>query len=325
MASPSSQLSSLAGTVTCGVTRSSSQFSSKSVSVFEAPVFEGLRKADSSSRRDDFSVVQQQCVGKARVTAMAGTGKFFVGGNWKCNGNKESIAKLVLDLNQSTLEDGVDVVVAPPMVYLDQVVRALNPRIEVSAQNSWVGAGGAFTGEVSAEMLTNIGVGWVILGHSERRHIIGESSEFIGKKEAYALSQNLKVIGCVGELLEDREAGKTFDVVFAQLKAMADSVPSWINVVIAYEPVWAIGTGKVASPQQAQEVHAAIRQWLVENVSPEVASQTRIIYGGSVNGANSQELAKQEDIDGFLVGGASLKGPEFATICNSVVAKKVVV
>lgn len=259
------------------------------------------------------------------MTAMAGTGKFFVGGNWKCNGNRESIAKLVLDLNNSTIEDGVDVIVAPPMVYLDQVVRALTPRIEVSAQNSWVGAGGAFTGEVSAEMLADIGVSWVILGHSERRHILGESSDFIGKKEAYALSQNLKVIGCVGELLEEREAGRTFEVVFAQLKAMADNVASWSNMVVAYEPVWAIGTGKVASPQQAQEVHAAIRQWLSENLSPEVASQTRIIYGGSVNGANSQELAKQEDIDGFLVGGASLKGPEFATICNSVTVKKVAV
>ncbi|KAL9689650.1 hypothetical protein QQ045_010039 [Rhodiola kirilowii] len=257
------------------------------------------------------------------VVAMAGTGKFFVGGNWKCNGTKDSIKKLVSDLNSATLEPDVDVVVAPPFVYLDLVKSSLTDRVEVAAQNSWVGKGGAFTGEISVEQLKDIGVQWVILGHSERRHVIGEKDEFIGKKAAYALSEGLKVIACIGELLEEREAGKTFDVCFKQLKAYADFVPSWDDVVIAYEPVWAIGTGKVASPEQAQEVHVALRDWLKKNVSAEVASKTRIIYGGSVNGGNSSELAKKEDIDGFLVGGASLKGPEFATIVNSVTAKKV--
>ncbi|CAM8904392.1 unnamed protein product [Rhodiola kirilowii] len=259
------------------------------------------------------------------VVAMAGTGKFFVGGNWKCNGTKDSIKKLVSDLNSATLEPDVDVVVAPPFVYLDLVKSSLTDRVEVAAQNSWVGKGGAFTGEISVEQLKDIGVQWVILGHSERRHVIGEKDEFIGKKAAYALSEGLKVIACIGELLEEREAGKTFDVCFQQLKAYADFVPSWDDVVIAYEPVWAIGTGKVASPEQAQEVHVALRDWLKKNVSAEVASKTRIIYGGSVNGGNSSELAKKEDIDGFLVGGASLKGPEFATIVNSVTAKKVAV
>lgn len=254
---------------------------------------------------------------------MAGTGKFFVGGNWKCNGTKDSITKLVSDLNSSKLEPDVDVVVAPPFVYLDLVKNSLTDRIELSSQNSWVGKGGAFTGEISVEQLKDIGAKWVILGHSERRHIIGEENEFIGKKAAYALSEGLGVIACIGELLEEREAGKTFDVCHEQLKAFADAVPSWDNIVIAYEPVWAIGTGKVATPQQAQEVHVAVRDWLKNNVSAEVASKTRIIYGGSVNGGNSTELAKQEDIDGFLVGGASLKGPEFATIVNSVTAKKV--
>ncbi|CAM8899302.1 unnamed protein product [Rhodiola kirilowii] len=257
------------------------------------------------------------------VVAMAGTGKFFVGGNWKCNGTKDSIKKLVSDLNSATLEPDVDVVVAPPFVYLDLVKSSLTDRVEVAAQNSWVGKGGAFTGEISVEQLKDIGVQWVILGHSERRHVIGEKDEFIGKKAAYALSEGLKVIACIGELLEEREAGKTFDVCFQQLKAYADFVPSWDDVVIAYEPVWAIGTGKVASPEQAQEVHVALRDWLKKNVSAEVASKTRIIYGGSVNGGNSSELAKKEDIDGFLVGGASLKGTEFATIVNSVTAKKV--
>ncbi|KAJ8460260.1 hypothetical protein OPV22_033186 [Ensete ventricosum] len=233
------------------------------------------------------------------VVAMAGTGKFFVGGNWKCNGTRDSITKLVADLNDAKLETDVDVVVAPPYIYIDQVKQSLTDRIEISAQNSWIGKGGAFTGEISVEQLVDIGCKWVILGHSERRHIIGEDDQFIGKKAAYALSQNLK------------------------MKAFADSISNWTDVVIAYEPVWAIGTGKVATPQQAQEVHLAVRDWLKKNVSAEVASSTRIIYGGSVNGNNSSELAKQEDIDGFLVGGASLKGPEFAVIVNSVTSKKV--
>ncbi|QHO46430.1 hypothetical protein HN51_015956 [Arachis hypogaea] len=257
------------------------------------------------------------------VVAMAGTGKFFVGGNWKCNGTKDSISKLVSDLNSAKLEADVDVVVAPPFVYIDQVKGSITDRIEISAQNSWVGKGGAFTGEISVEQLKDLGCKWVILGHSERRHIIGEKDDFIGKKAAYALSEGLGVIACIGELLEEREAGKTFDVCYQQLKAFADAVPSWDNIVIAYEPVWAIGTGKVATPQQAQEVHVAVRDWLKNNVSAEVASKIRIIYGGSVNGGNCAELAKQEDIDGFLVGGASLKGPEFATIVNSATEKKV--
>ncbi|PRQ21981.1 Triosephosphate isomerase [Rosa chinensis] len=257
------------------------------------------------------------------VVAMAGTGKFFVGGNWKCNGTKDSISKLVSDLNSAKLEPDVDVVVAPPFLYLDQVKSSLTDRIEISGQNSWVGKGGAFTGEISVEQLKDIGCKWVILGHSERRHVIGEDDQFIGKKAAYALNEGLGVIACIGEKLEEREAGKTFDICFQQLKAFADAVPSWENIVVAYEPVWAIGTGKVASPQQAQEVHVAVRDWLKKNVSAEVASKTRIIYGGSVNGGNSAELAKEEDIDGFLVGGASLKGPEFATIVNAVTSKKV--
>ncbi|XP_068645503.1 triosephosphate isomerase, chloroplastic-like [Aristolochia californica] len=257
------------------------------------------------------------------IVSMAGSGKFFVGGNWKCNGTKESISKLVADLNSAKLESDVDVVVAPPFLYIDLVKNSLTDRIEISAQNSWVGKGGAFTGEISVEQLKDVGCKWVILGHSERRHVIGEDDQFIGKKAAYALSQNLKVIACIGEKLEEREAGKTFDVCFQQMKAFADNVPSWDDIVLAYEPVWAIGTGKVATPQQAQEVHVAVRDWLKKNVSEEVASKTRIIYGGSVNGSNCAELAKQEDIDGFLVGGASLKGPEFAVIVNSVTSKKV--
>ncbi|CAK8543926.1 unnamed protein product [Lathyrus sativus] len=291
-----------------------------------SPKFDSL-SSQSLSSTNSFDPNIRLSVSSAKpsrtVIAMAGSGKFFVGGNWKCNGTKDSISKLIADLNNAKLEPDVDVVVAPPFVYIDQVKTSLTDRIEVSGQNSWVGKGGAFTGEISVEQLKDLGCKWVILGHSERRHVIGEKDEFIGKKAAYALSEGLGVIACIGELLEEREAGKTFDVCFQQLKAYADAVPSWDNIVIAYEPVWAIGTGKVASPEQAQEVHIALRDWLKNNVSAEVASKTRIIYGGSVNGGNSAELAKKEDIDGFLVGGASLKGPEFATIVNSVTSKKV--
>eukprot|EP00250_Pteridium_aquilinum_P009735 c18897_g1_i1 orf=425-1375(-) len=294
------------------------------------PQFCGLRRhgLEQSMRvPSSFADLQQFVTARSSrgVVTMAGTGKFFVGGNWKCNGTKESIAKLVGELNAAKLEEEVDIVVAPPFVYISQVKESLSAPIQISAQNSWVGKGGAFTGEISVEQLKDIGCDWVILGHSERRHVIGEKDEFIGKKAAYALSQNVKVIACVGEKLEEREAGKTFDVCFQQLKAFADEVSSWENIVIAYEPVWAIGTGKVATPLQAQEVHAAIRGWMSKNVSPQAAKEVRIIYGGSVNGANCAELAKQEDIDGFLVGGASLKGAEFATICNSVTSKKAVV
>lgn len=168
-------------------------------------------------------------------------------------------------------------------------------------------------------MLVDAKIPWVILGHSERRALCGETNEFVGEKTKYALSKGLKVALCIGETLEQREAGTTLDVCFAQLKAVNDviTVADWENIVIAYEPVWAIGTGKVATPQQAQDVHAGIRKWCAENISAEVASKVRIQYGGSVNAGNCEELAQKEDIDGFLVGGASLIGDAFVTICNS--------
>ncbi|ESR48777.1 hypothetical protein CICLE_v10032537mg [Citrus x clementina] len=244
--------------------------------------------------------------------------KFFVGGNWKCNGTTEEVKKIVSVLNEGQVpsSDVVEVVVSPPFVFLGLVKSSLRPDFHVAAQNCWVKKGGAFTGEISAEMLVNLDIPWVILGHSERRLILNESNEFVGDKVAYALSQGLKVIACVGETLEQREAGSTMDVVAAQTKAIADRVSSWSNIVLAYEPVWAIGTGKVATPVQAQEVHFELRKWLFANTSPEIAAATRIIYGGSVNGANCKELAAQPDVDGFLVGGASLK-PEFIDIIKS--------
>lgn len=223
-------------------------------------------------------------------------------------------------LNSGKIDADVDVYVAPPFVFIPRVQAELNSKnYAIAAQNCWVSAGGAFTGEVSADMLADADIPWVILGHSERRALCGETNEFVGEKVKYALSRGLKVALCIGETLAQREAGKTLDVCFAQLKAVTDVVSpkDWDNIVIAYEPVWAIGTGKVATPDQAQEVHAGIRKWCAANISPEVASKVRIQYGGSVNASNCDELAAKEDIDGFLVGGASLVGDAFVKICNS--------
>lgn len=169
---------------------------------------------------------------------------------------------------------------------------------------------------MSPAQLKDVGATWVILGHSERRQIFGETDELIAQKVVHALENGLKVIACIGETLQEREAGQTEAVVFRQTKALADAVKDWTNVVLAYEPVWAIGTGKTATPQQAQEVHAALRKWLTENVSADVSASLRIQYGGSVTAGNAKELASQPDIDGFLVGGASLK-PEFVQIVNA--------
>jgi len=250
--------------------------------------------------------------------------KFIVGGNWKCNGTTSQVKKIVEHLNSSNLPsvpDLVDVVIAPPFVFLPLTKELLRKDFEVAAQNAWVKKGGAYTGEVSCEMLADLNVPWVILGHSERRALLKESSEFVAEKVAYALESGLKVIACVGETLEQREAGETLTVVAEQIKAIAEKVKSWEHIVLAYEPVWAIGTGKVATPEQAQETHAEIRKWISEHVSADVAASVRIQYGGSVSGKNCEELAKQPDVDGFLVGGASLK-PEFADIIESVKAKE---
>ncbi|EEH55304.1 uncharacterized protein MICPUCDRAFT_34435 [Micromonas pusilla CCMP1545] len=264
-----------------------------------------------------------------------GTGRFIVGGNWKCNGDRASVTALIEALNGGDVGDNVDVVVAPPFLYVDQALSELKSPMQVAAQNAWVeytledethhydSDSGAFTGEVSAEMLEDMGVPWVILGHSERRTLLGEDDTMVGKKVAHARFHGLSVIVCVGESLEQREAGATMDVIFKQLRAVADEIDdrehsSWgSQVVIAYEPIWAIGTGKVATPEQVQAVHAGIRQWLKDNVSEEVSKATRIQYGGSVNEGNCETLARESDIDGFLVGGASLDATKFAQICKS--------
>jgi len=232
------------------------------------------------------------------------------------NGDKGSIDGIIKGLNEGTLDPNTEVVVAPPSCYLEYTRGKLRKEVAVASQNCHDKASGAFTGEISPGMVKDCGGAWVILGHSERRHVFGESNDLIGSKVKFAQEQGLSLIPCIGEKLEEREAGKTEEVCFNQMKYIADNVQNWSTVVLAYEPVWAIGTGKTATPDQAQEVHKALRAWLAKNVSQEVANKTRILYGGSVNGNNCKELAGKPDVDGFLVGGASLK-PEFVTIINA--------
>ncbi|ENH64249.1 Triosephosphate isomerase [Fusarium oxysporum f. sp. cubense race 1] len=215
--------------------------------------------------------------------------KFFVGGNFKMNGSKSSIKEIVDNLNNADLDKNAEVVVSPPAIYLPLVRETLRKDIEVAAQNVFNKPNGAFTGEISVSQLKDSDINWVILGHS--------------------------VIWCCGETLETREAGKTIDFVSKQLESLKSQISDWSNIVIAYEPIWAIGTGKVATTEQAQEVHKAIRD-LLRGISDKVADETRILYGGSVNEKNCGELSKQPDIDGFLVGGASLK-PAFVDIINA--------
>merc|ERR1712190_357971 len=210
--------------------------------------------------------------------------------------------QLISDLNATKLDvepgKDVEVVCAPPFVYLSEVQGSLRKDFSVAAQNMWDKEPGAWTGEIPGKMLTDMGIAWVVLGHSERRENCGETSEA-------------------------REAGTTFEVLDEQMKPLAATLTEadWEKVVLAYEPVWAIGTGKVATPDQAEEVHAYLRKWLNDNVSEKVSDSVRIQYGGSVNDKNSEELGLKPNIDGFLVGGASLKGSAFATIINSVKAK----
>jgi len=240
------------------------------------------------------------------------------------NGSLESLQKLITGwFNKTKLNPNVEILIAPPTLFLLPLHSFLHhkqpPLIHCAAQNCYSVPSGAFTGEVSATQLCEAGICWVILGHSERRTIFGESDDLIAiKTKACVEGQagKMHVVLCCGETLEEREAGKTIEVVERQLEAVRKEVKDWGHIVIAYEPVWAIGTGKVATKEQAQEVHAQIRDWLKRAISPKTAEDTRIIYGGSVSVSNCKELGQQPDIDGFLVGGASLK-PEFVEIINS--------
>jgi len=242
--------------------------------------------------------------------------QFVVAANHKMNGTIASVRSIAQMLNSAKLDPDVEVIVAPPALYLLLTREHIKKGIEVAAQNVFDKPDGAYTGEISVAQLKDSGITWAILGHSERRQILHESDAFIANKTKAAINGGLGVILCCGESLEQREAGDTVDVVSKQLKAVIDEVKDWSKIIVAYEPIWAIGTGKVATTEQAQEVHAALRKFLAKELSPEAAESTRILYGGSVNEKNCSELAKQADIDGFLVGGASLK-PAFIDIINA--------
>jgi triosephosphate isomerase (TIM) len=188
------------------------------------------------------------------ISCSASNAKFFIGGNWKCNGTKASVSKLVSDLNAGSVPSDVDVVVAPVALHIQQVLDNLKSPYQLAGQNCWTKGPGAYTGEVTAEMLVDLGVPWVIIGHSERRALCAETDDVVGIKTAHAMDAGLKVIACIGETLDQREAGDLWDVLGAQLEALKKNVSEehWDKLVIAYEPVWAIGTGKVATPEQAQ-------------------------------------------------------------------------
>jgi len=257
------------------------------------------------------------------ISSAVSARRFVVGGNWKANGTPESVKQLVEELNKGKIdqdiEKEVDVVCAAPFVYLSQVAKDLRPGYKVAAQNMWNQQPGAWTGETPAKMLTDMGIEWVVLGHSERRENCGETSQVVADKTKFAVDAGLHSITCIGEKLEARESGKTFDVLAEQMKPLAAELDEkdWAKVVLAYEPVWAIGTGKVATPEQAEETHAFLRKWLKDNVSEKVANEMRIQYGGSVNADNSFELSGKPNIDGFLVGGASLQAESFTKIINN--------
>ena len=249
----------------------------------------------------------------------------LISGNWKMNLNHfeaiQAVQKLHWLLPKDVYET-VDVSIHPPFTdvrSVQTVIQGDSMELILGAQHCHHDDSGAFTGEVSPAFLGKLDVKMVIVGHSERRQIFGEDDATVNVKLRAILKHSMTPILCVGETLAEREAGETEIRVLSQVSAGLEGVKAEqaASMVIAYEPVWAIGTGKVATPEQAQDVHAGIRKWCADNISAEVASKIRIQYGGSVNAGNCNELAQKEDIDGFLVGGASLIGDAFVTICNS--------
>lgn len=247
--------------------------------------------------------------------------KPFIAGNWKMNKTIKESVELVNDLKRELSDvEEVDIVICPVFTALSEVSDlTIDSNIGLGAQNVYWQESGAFTGEIAPSMLKDAGCQYVIIGHSERRKYFGETDEIVNKKTKAALAAGLLPIVCVGEVLEEREANKTIEVVEGQLKgSLAGLISENLSkIVIAYEPVWAIGTGKTATPAQAQEVHKFIRDWLSKNYSSEVSQKLQILYGGSVKPSNIKELISEEDIDGALVGGASLDSASFIGIVKN--------
>jgi triosephosphate isomerase len=240
----------------------------------------------------------------------------LVAGNWKMHGSRAENAPLVEAILSSSELERADCVICPPFVYLPEIARLLRgASVKLGAQDVCAESHGAYTGEVSAAMLRDVGCSHVIVGHSERRGLYGEDDVLVARKFAAALAHGLVPILCLGELLGEREAGLTHEVVGRQLEAVValTGIAGFARAVIAYEPVWAIGTGRTASPEQVQQVHAFIRQRLATQ-DAKIAGALPILYGGSVKTGNARELFAQSDVDGGLIGGASLKAEEFLSI-----------
>ncbi|TMM57932.1 triose-phosphate isomerase [Maribacter algarum] len=245
----------------------------------------------------------------------------IVAGNWKMNKNLEETEALLTALSAKLPDTQAEVMVAPTYVNLNTSVRHLeSSTIQVIAQNMHFAENGAYTGEISADMLLHIGIDTVIIGHSERRAYFGETDEILAKKVTAALAKNMRVMFCFGEELEDRKSGNHFAVVESQLKNALFSLDagSWSKIILAYEPVWAIGTGETASPEQAQEMHAFIRKTIAGAFDAGIAENVTILYGGSVKPANAEEIFSKPDVDGGLIGGASLNADDFVAIIKAI-------
>ncbi|MFD2585944.1 triose-phosphate isomerase [Croceitalea marina] len=245
----------------------------------------------------------------------------IVAGNWKMNKTQQETETLAAELAAKLPDTGAEVIVAPTFVNLTTAVRSLeNSVIQVAAQNMHFADSGAYTGEISADMLLDIDVDVVILGHSERRSHFGETDDMLAKKVNTALDKNMRIIFCFGEELEDRKSDNHFAVVESQLKNALFSLKAeaFKNIVLAYEPVWAIGTGETASPEQAQEMHAFIRKTMAAKYDAAVANNISILYGGSVKPANAKEIFSKPDVDGGLIGGAALNADDFIAIVRAI-------
>ncbi|MFK7813204.1 MAG: triose-phosphate isomerase [Maribacter sp.] len=245
----------------------------------------------------------------------------IVAGNWKMNKTYNEMETLLAELSAKVPDTEAEIMVAPSFVNLPRAFKMLeSSMIEPIAQNMHFAENGAYTGEVSAAMLLDIGIETVIIGHSERRSIFGETDEILAKKVIAALEKNLRVVFCFGEELEDRKSGNHFNIVANQLKeGLFNLKPeAWSNIVLAYEPVWAIGTGETASPEQAQEMHSFIRKTLTNEYEDHIAENVSILYGGSVKPANAEEIFSKPDVDGGLIGGAALNADDFVAIIKAI-------
>jgi len=247
--------------------------------------------------------------------------QFLIAGNWKMNGGPFEANEILRGLLQKKTEisDDVDVLVCPPFVSLGMAVKYLyDSEVQVGAQNLHFEDNGAFTGEISASMLAESGCNYVLIGHSERRQFFGETDESINKKVLKALKEKIAPVVCVGESLEQRKNNELFEVIASQVNKAFNGISATeaMDVVVAYEPIWAIGTGETATPEQAQEMHAFIRKEIEKLYGEETAEAIRILYGGSMKPGNAEELLSQKDVDGGLIGGASLQPESFAKIIS---------